>query len=125
MPPASAAAAAAKARPLPRVASVAGAAAAVAQLHCVDGAPGHPIAIAGFSVLTYEDLLVPTDGLPPTNALRLFLDGGIRIIIRPSGTEAKLKCYIEVVRPTGSQSDKTIAEEAINSLRTELLAILA
>jgi len=85
----------------------------------------HPIAIAGFSVLTYEDLLVPTDGLPPTNALRLFLDGGIRIIIRPSGTEAKLKCYIEVVRPTGSQSDKTIAEEAINSLRTELLAILA
>ena len=84
----------------------------------------HPKSIAGLAVRSYEDLLEPTDGLPPTNALRLFLNAGIRIIIRPSGTEAKLKCYIEVVRPSGSQSDKSIAEETINSLRTELLAIL-
>jgi phosphomannomutase len=84
----------------------------------------HPTAIAGYAVTKYEDLLIPKDGLPPTNALRLFLDDGIRIIIRPSGTEAKLKCYIEVVRPSGSQSDKSTAEETINSLRTELLAIL-
>jgi len=84
----------------------------------------HPKSFAGHAVRSYEDLLAPTDGLPPTNALRLFLDDGIRIIIRPSGTEAKLKCYIEVVRPSGSQSDKSTAEETINSLRTELLAIL-
>ena len=84
----------------------------------------HPATIAGYAVRSYEDLLKPSDALPPTNALRLFLNDGIRIIIRPSGTEAKLKCYIEVVRPSGSQSDKSIAEETINSLRNELLAIL-
>lgn len=84
-----------------------------------------PESIAGYEVRSFEDLLSPTDGLPATNALRLFLADGTRIIVRPSGTEAKLKCYIEVVRPTGSKSDKASAEEAINSLRTELLAILA
>ena len=84
-----------------------------------------PEAIAGLKVQSFEDLLHPVNGLPATNGLRLFLAEGIRIIIRPSGTEAKMKCYIEVVRPSGSESDKLSAEELIHSLRSELVELLA
>ena len=37
-------------------------------------------------------------GLPPSDVVRLHLDGG-RVVVRPSGTEPKLKAYIEVRRP--------------------------
>ena len=37
--------------------------------------------------------------LPPTDGLRYRLAEGARVIVRPSGTEPKLKCYLEVVIP--------------------------
>jgi phosphomannomutase len=43
----------------------------------------------------------------------------VRIIIRPSGTEAKLKCYIEVITP-----DQLSAENELNLLRAPLKAFL-
>ena len=78
-----------------------------------------PQEIAGRSVESIDDLAAPTDGLPPTDGLRLWLSGGVRIIIRPSGTEAKLKCYIEVITP-----DQQSAESELNSLRAPLKAFL-
>ena len=78
-----------------------------------------PQEIAGRAVESIDDLAVPTDGLPPTDGLRLWLSGGVRIIIRPSGTEAKLKCYIEVITP-----DQQSAESELHSLRTPLKAFL-
>ena len=78
-----------------------------------------PQEIAGRAVESIDDLAAPTDGLPPTDGLRLWLSGGVRIIIRPSGTEAKLKCYIEVITP-----DQQSAENELNSLRTPLKAFL-
>jgi len=63
-----------------------------------------PQEIAGRAVSAIDDLAAPTDGLPPTDGLRIWLAGGIRIIIRPSGTEAKLKCYIEVITKDGDES---------------------
>lgn len=63
-----------------------------------------PQEIAGRAVSAIDDLAAPTDGLPPTDGLRIWLAGGIRIIIRPSGTEAKLKCYIEVITKDGEES---------------------
>ena len=63
-----------------------------------------PQEIAGRAVSAIDDLAAPTDGLPPTDGLRIWLAGGIRIIIRPSGTEAKLKCYIEVITKDGQES---------------------
>ncbi len=56
-----------------------------------------PTHIAGYMVDSLDDLMQPKDHLPPTDGLRIWLAGDIRIIIRPSGTEPKVKCYIEVI----------------------------
>lgn len=69
-----------------------------------------PSHIAGRKVESIDDLATPTDGLPPTEGLRLWLSGGIRVIIRPSGTEAKMKCYIEVITKTSDESQKLLDE---------------
>ena len=69
-----------------------------------------PREIAGRMVSSIDDLAAPIDGLPPTDGLRIWLDGGIRIIIRPSGTEAKLKCYIEVITKSAEESEILLSE---------------
>jgi phosphomannomutase len=63
-----------------------------------------PAEIAGIKVEKFDDLKNPVDGLPPTDGLRIWLAGGIRIIIRPSGTEAKMKCYIEVIAKNSNEA---------------------
>lgn len=67
-----------------------------------------PKEIAGRAVESIDDLAAPTNGLPPTDGLRIWLAGGIRVIVRPSGTEAKIKCYIEVVTATSDESQKLL-----------------
>ena len=69
-----------------------------------------PREIAGRAVESIDDLATPSDDLPPTDGLRIWLAGGIRIIVRPSGTEAKMKCYIEVVTATSDESQKLLDE---------------
>ena len=44
-----------------------------------------------------DDLALGDGGLPPTEGLRWFLDDDSRVIVRPSGTEPKLKVYLEVI----------------------------
>ncbi len=78
-----------------------------------------PTEIAGYAVTAIDDLAAPTDGLPPTDGLRIWLAGGIRIIIRPSGTEAKLKCYIEVIT-----KDAESSQLLLDKLRTPLKEFL-
>ena len=79
-----------------------------------------PQEIAGRLVTSIDDLSAPTDGLPPTDGLRIWLDGGIRIIIRPSGTEAKMKCYIEVI-----EMDSKSAQVVLDQLRPPLKELLS
>lgn len=79
-----------------------------------------PREIAGRTVESIDDLTAPTDGLPPTDGLRIWLTGGVRIIIRPSGTEAKLKCYIEVITP-----DSSAAMRELDALREPLKKFLS
>ncbi|GHH40852.1 phospho-sugar mutase [Streptomyces candidus] len=57
-----------------------------------------PAHLAGLPVVSAEDLSRGTESLPPTDGLRYHLTGA-RVIVRPSGTEPKLKCYLEVVVP--------------------------
>lgn len=63
-----------------------------------------PTALAGLAVTSAEDLSEGTEQLPPTDGLRYHLDGA-RVIVRPSGTEPKLKCYLEVVVPVASAGE--------------------
>ncbi|MFJ9056478.1 phospho-sugar mutase [Streptomyces sp. NPDC102409] len=63
-----------------------------------------PASLAGLPVTSAEDLSQGTDSLPPTDGLRYQLSGA-RVIVRPSGTEPKLKCYLEVVVPVGSADE--------------------
>ena len=79
-----------------------------------------PQSIADRAVTSIDDLAAPTDGLPPTDGLRIWLDGGVRIIIRPSGTEAKMKCYIEVI-----EKDSKTAQVVLDQLRPPLKELLS
>ncbi|KGA19697.1 hypothetical protein GM50_4280 [freshwater metagenome] len=76
--------------------------------------------IAGFKVLSKDDLAKPSNSLPATDGLRFNLEKKIRIIIRPSGTEPKIKCYIEVVN-----SDKSLALSLLEQLRPSLRELLS
>jgi phosphomannomutase len=78
-----------------------------------------PAEIAGRAVESIDDLAAPTDGLPPTDGLRIWLAGGVRIIVRPSGTEAKMKCYIEVITKDAEES-----AALLNDLRQPLKKFL-
>jgi len=69
-----------------------------------------PTEIAGRAVDSIDDLAAPKDGLPTTDGLCIWLAGGIRIIVRPSGTEAKLKCYVEVITKTSEESQQLLDE---------------
>lgn len=65
-------------------------------------------------------------GLPPTEGLRLDLAGGGRVIARPSGTEAKLKVYLEVIERSGDvATDRARAVERLSVLRAGLEEFLA
>jgi len=79
-----------------------------------------PTEIAGHVVESIDDLAAPTNGLPPTDGLRIWLAGGIRVIVRPSGTEAKLKCYIEVITTTSEES-----QELLDQIRQPLKELLS
>lgn len=74
-----------------------------------------PTALAGLPVTRSEDLTRGTDRLPPTDGLRYTLDGA-RVIVRPSGTEPKLKCYLEVVIPVGTHADLPAARGRADAL---------
>ena len=51
----------------------------------------------GISVVDGNDYLEGYCGVPPVNMREYKLSNGSRFLIRPSGTEPKLKVYIEVV----------------------------
>ncbi|MGW7195122.1 phospho-sugar mutase [Streptomyces chryseus] len=72
-----------------------------------------PASLAGLTVTSAEDLTRGTDKLPPTDGLRYYLDGEVkaRVIVRPSGTEPKLKCYLEAVVPVADASGLADAKE--------------
>lgn len=84
-----------------------------------------PTRLAGLSVTKAEDLTKGTDSLPPTDGLRYTLDGA-RVIVRPSGTEPKLKCYLEVVVPVGTHGNlpaaRAKATELLSAIKRDLSA---
>ena len=58
-----------------------------------------PEYLGGLAVEQVEDLTEGSADLPPTDGLRYRLADRARVIVRPSGTEPKIKAYLEVVVP--------------------------
>ncbi|MFD9129595.1 phospho-sugar mutase [Kitasatospora sp. NPDC059571] len=79
-----------------------------------------PTVLAGLGVTAADDLTAGSADLPPTDGLRYRLAGegvrSARIVVRPSGTEPKLKCYLEVVLPVGSAAELAGARERAAAL---------
>ena len=73
-----------------------------------------PTVLGGLAVEAAEDLSEGVEGLPPTDGLRYRLAHGGRVIVRPSGTEPKLKAYLEVVVPVDADQPLT---EAVGAAR--------
>jgi phosphomannomutase len=67
-----------------------------------------PTSIGGLEVTRFIDLELGTD-LPPTDGLLFELTSNARVIIRPSGTEPKVKAYLQAVVPV--TADLTSARE--------------
>ncbi|MEV5889963.1 phospho-sugar mutase [Nonomuraea fuscirosea] len=86
-----------------------------------------PATLGNLPVERADDLARGDGGLPPTDGLRYLLEGGARVVIRPSGTEPKLKCYLEAVVPvtTTPAEARARAAEQLASIRTDLETRLA
>jgi phosphomannomutase len=76
-----------------------------------------PTSLGGHEVEQVDDLSEGSEQLPPTDGLRYHLSAGARVVVRPSGTEPKLKCYLEVVIP--------VAGEDVAAARAQAAAELA
>ena len=82
-----------------------------------------PDALGGLPVLAITDL-AEGGALPPTDALVLRLDGA-RVVLRPSGTEPKLKAYLEVTEPAGPlAAARRRADARMSPLRSAVAALL-
>ncbi|OKJ17294.1 phospho-sugar mutase [Kitasatospora sp. CB01950] len=88
-----------------------------------------PVELAGLTVTHTDDLTAGTPDLPPTDGLRYYLTGptvtSARIVVRPSGTEPKLKCYIEAVLPVAAHAALPATHEQAHALLTTLKHDLA
>jgi len=85
-----------------------------------------PTEVAGLAVEGFDDLEDGAGGLPPTDGVRLHLAEGTRAIVRPSGTEPKLKCYLEVVVPVTSdvEASRLVAQHRLAALKDGMAQVL-
>lgn len=88
-----------------------------------DQRPGR---LAGEPV-AFLDLAEPTEELPATDGVRLCGDS-IKVVVRPSGTEPKLKCYLEVRIPPADSQDlaaaRVRADRTLDQVGLDLTAVL-
>jgi phosphomannomutase len=80
-----------------------------------------PETFGSSAVEVYTDLAEGTDQLPPTDGLMYVTRDLTRVIIRPSGTEPKLKCYLEVIQHVGSAAELPAARQAARAALDEVL----
>ena len=65
----------------------------------------------------------PARGFPPSDVLTFHLDGA-RVVVRPSGTEPKLKCYVEVVETVRGPADLLAARTRAAHALADLTAAI-
>ena len=76
-----------------------------------------PAELGGVAVSSVDDLSLGSADLPPTDGMRFLLEDRSRVIVRPSGTEPKLKVYLEAIVPVdGADGLAAAREEATRRL---------
>lgn len=85
-----------------------------------------PAQLAGSPVVSVVDMSRGWDGLPGTNAIMVTTEANDRVIARPSGTEPKLKCYLEVILPVeeGAPVPWSQARERLETIKAEFGAAI-
>ncbi len=71
---------------------------------------------------TLTDLSQGSADLPPTDGLRFDLADSRRVIVRPSGTEPKLKCYLQAVGSSKQEADELLS--SVDAAMREILAAI-
>ena len=61
--------------------------------------------LAGRKIVSRLDYREGIDGLPKANVLQFYLEGNCSVIVRPSGTEPKIKVYITVSAESGEAAE--------------------
>lgn len=67
-----------------------------------------PSTLGGLDVHTVTDYADGVAGFPPSDILRYDLSGDARVIVRPSGTEPKVKVYIDTVADTPAEAQRLV-----------------
>lgn len=75
----------------------------------MSGFRGEIYSISNVKISKYEDYLLGVSNLPKSNVVKFYLEDASTVVIRPSGTEPKLKIYISV----------TAENEETASIKTE------
>ena len=85
-----------------------------------------PDSLGGLAVEAVDDLATGSAELPPTDGLRFRLADAARVVVRPSGTEPKLKCYLEVVVPVGDDvaAARSAAVARLAAIKEDMRAAL-
>jgi phosphomannomutase len=87
-----------------------------------------PTSLGGLAVEQVDDLSLGSEHVPPTIGLRFVLADNGRVVVRPSGTEPKIKCYLEVVVPVedgeqdGVDAARISAVGRLDAIRGDLQA---
>lgn len=69
-----------------------------------------PAELAGLAVTAIDDFANGFENFPPADLIRLTIAGGSRVIVRPSGTEPKLKIYIDAAVTDGANRTERVAQ---------------
>ncbi|MEO9180568.1 MAG: phospho-sugar mutase, partial [Acidimicrobiales bacterium] len=87
-----------------------------------------PTSLGGIDVSESFDLVNGYEGLGPTDGVLLRLGSSGRVVVRPSGTEPKLKAYIEITSPpstaTSLASQRELAAATVGAVRRDLEELL-
>jgi phosphomannomutase len=66
--------------------------------------------IGSRSIQGFDDFLEGIGHFPKEDILRYYLEDGTRVIARPSGTEPKVKVYIDTESTTSSEAQEKLTE---------------
>ena len=75
-----------------------------------------PASLGGEKVVRVRDLMNDPD-LPKSNVLQFYLESGTIVSARPSGTEPKIKFYINSMVPAGDGSDAWYADAKVKAAK--------